>query len=197
MSVLANTLNAYAARLKAQRRAQERDAIRAARTKSQAQREAEQAQREAIRAQKNVKPQQTNKQAVAFYLDNVVREMKRLYGYEMATGERARATRDILSIVDVYHYSGILTCSVYKKIDLSGYSTTGFEIIMSVLASMKILSADGAHRALVNKTRSLVVHLTPGGVGQAVASIGLSQATTDINEITDMIHQRIAEYKAA
>jgi hypothetical protein len=39
MSVLANTLNAYAARLKAQRRAQERDAIRAARTKSQAQTE--------------------------------------------------------------------------------------------------------------------------------------------------------------
>ena len=197
MSVLANTLNAYAARLRAQRRAQERDAIRAARTKSPAQREAEQAQRQAIRAQKNA-PKPVNKKAiVAFYLDGVVREMKRVYGYEMATGERARASKDLLKIAELFWYDGSLACSAYKKFDLTGYSTTAFEVIISVLTTMKVVSPAGGHTALTGNNRCLVIHRTPGGAGQGIASVALTPANTDIDEITTAIHQKVREVEAA
>jgi multidrug efflux pump subunit AcrA (membrane-fusion protein) len=197
MSVLANTLNAYAGRLKAQRRAQERDAIRAARAKSQAQREAEQAQRQAIRAQKNA-PKPVNKKAiVAFYLDGVVREMKRVYGYEMATGERARVSQDLMKITELFWYDGSLACSAYKKFDLTGYSTTAFEVIISALTTMKVVSPEGAHTALTKNQRCLVIHRTSGVNGQGIASVALTTANTDIEEITTLIHQMVREKEAA
>lgn len=187
MSVLANTLNAYAARLRAQRRAQEREAIQAARVKSQAQREAERAQRQAIRAQREQQQKTTPSELAAFILDSVVSEFKRRYGQEFASGERGRAVQDIKRISELYFYRGPITTNTYKVYDFTNYSKAAFAMITSVLANLKIIDRDIARQAQIYNCRTLVVYKTP-----TMSSCGLSGPGMSIDELKAGVKNEIA-----
>lgn len=187
MSVLANTLNAYAARLKAQRRAQEREALTAARAKSQAQRQAEQAQRQAVRELREQQQKTTPSELAAFILDGVVSEFKRRYGQEFGSGERGRAVRDIKRISELYFYRGTITTNTYKVYDFTGYSKAAFGMITSVLANLKIIDHAIALQAQAHNCRTLVVYKTP-----TMSSCGLGGPDLSIDEIKAGIKNEIA-----
>jgi multidrug efflux pump subunit AcrA (membrane-fusion protein) len=187
MSVLANTLNAYAARLKAQRRAQEREAIQASRVKSQAQRAAEQAQRQAIRAQREQQQKTTASELAADILDRVVSEFKRRYGQEFATGERGRAVQDIKRISELYFYRGPITTNTYKVYDFSCYSKPAFCMITSVLANLKIIDQSIALQAQIYNCRQLVVYKTP-----TMSSCGLGGQGLTVDELKAGVKNEIA-----
>ena len=189
MSVYANTLNAYAARLKAQRRAAEREAIKKARAKSDQQREAERALRVSIRAQQT-RPDPTLKQAIDFWVSGVSRKFKSDYQMELATGERAKITSLIAKMMDVYCYDGEITASFYKTFDLSVLSTTAYEMVVSVLANMDLIKAHNGHQAIRNNFRRITIYKTRDGV-----SLALDQSTRPVSEITDSIRRDMAQQR--
>ena len=165
MSVLANTLNAYAARLKAQRRAQEREALKAARVKSQAQREAERAQRQAIRAQREQQqPKNIAVSGMNFYLDRVARRFKIDYNEQFRTGERAQVTRDLEQLCKLFFYTGPIPGNkIYKVIDTQHYSKTAYNILVSVLANAGMVDATHARNVVNYGFRKIVLITTTKG----------------------------------
>ena len=163
MSVLANTLNAYAAKLKAQRKAAEREAQAQARAKSVEQRLADKMRIDAERLQK-IKREHTTPATEFmsdFYLDLVVRRFKNDLSLALHTGERAQITRDLRTIVDLYFYTGTIPgTKAYKVIDTGSYSETAFEIMVSVIANMRMAKADDLCDVIKSKFRKIVLFKT-------------------------------------
>ena len=190
MTVYANTLNAYAARLKAQRRAAQRQAEIAANRKSADQRAADKAQREADKKlrQASLLDKFTPSMMAIDYLDKVSREFKTRFNLEFLDGERARATKDIKDIAELYFYTESHSTNLYKAFDLSNYSMPAFNIIVSVLANMRLIDeADGLTIQKSKKT-TLVIYKTPN-----ITTCALAPKDYSVDEIKNDIKDRIKE----
>lgn len=160
MSVYANTLNAYAGKLKAQRKAAERIAQAQARAKSSEQRQADKQRVEAERLQKQAEANAlaTPTDAVEVYLDLVLRKFKNDFNEVLVNGERARITQDLNTITELFYYQGHIPGNVaYKLIDATDYSKTAFTVLVSVLSTMKIVQSDGAFQVVAANLRRVMV----------------------------------------
>lgn len=160
MSVYANTLNAYAAKLKAQRKAQEREAELLARKKSAEQRNADKmriaqakAEREALDNEKN---KVTATKVSCEILNQVTRSIKELTGSGFSTGERVRVTADLKKISELFFYEG--RGKYHLKVNVSAYSTPAYMIIINTLAMMRIITPIMAVEAIdANNLKQIVV----------------------------------------
>jgi hypothetical protein len=167
MTVLANTLNAYAAKLKAQRKAAEREAQAQARAKSAEQKLADKMRIEAAKLEKE---QQQNKRLfsttrlVDIYLDKVTKKFKTQRGLEFNSGERAQVRKDLLALVELYYYTGpVPGGKAYKVIDASKYSITAFEILISVIGNLDMAKEHNLRDVIKYNFRRIVVFKSNNG----------------------------------
>ena len=159
MSVLANTLNAYAARIKAQRKAAEREAQAQARAKSLEQRLADQMRIEAERIQKQRQAESklTPTFGVECCLDQTIRYMKNEHNEILLAGERVRITQDLTKLAELYYYPGVIPGRVaHKCVDTTTYSKAAFVAIMSVLVRLHMFDEADAVDVIENNMRVIV-----------------------------------------
>jgi len=178
MSVYANTLNAYAAKLKAQRKAAERDAQLAARRKSADQRLADKIRIEQARAEKEaLKEKPTSATDVTnLLLDVVTRQYKMRTGYGFATGERAKVSKDLQKISELFFYEG--SGKYHLKVDASRYSKAAYEIIVNTMINMRLIPVDIGNDGIRLNLRQIVV-IRNGNT----ADVALVPLKTSIDEI--------------
>ena len=159
MSVLANTLNAYAGKIKAQRKAAERLAHAQARAKSVEQQLADKMriELERIQKQQQEKSKLTPTFGVEFFLDKVIRQMKNDHNEILLSGERARITQDLTKLAELFYYPGVIPGRVaHKCVDTTTYSTAAFAAMLGVLIQLKMVQEDGALEIVENRMRLIV-----------------------------------------
>ncbi len=183
MSVYANTLNAYAAKLKAQRKAAEREAELLARSKSAEQRNAdkmriEQAKAEKIVAESKQKYSATNISNIC--LDKITRTFREDFNVGFASGERVKVANDLKKICELFYYEG--EGRMYLKVDASRYTKTAFNIMVSVLVNMKVMTREQASEGARKNLRQIVVLRE-----NEKASVALSPINTSIESIKEII----------
>ena len=153
MSTYANTLTAYSARLKAQRRAAEREAQAAARAKTAEQKAQDRAriatQRAIRKAQATDLP--SNKRVVEKLLNNGLAAAKDLgIAYAFRSGERAQITQDLVTILDLYLYEGhIAGFMAYKIIDTTCYSRDAFALLIGTLGNLNMIKGGIARCSMI------------------------------------------------
>lgn len=164
MSVYANTLNAYAARLKAQRKAAEREAELAARRKSAEEKNADKMRIEQARAERQAQYNEKNKitatKISCEILNQVTRSVKELTGSGFSTGERSMVTADLTKISELFFYKG--QGKYHLKVNVSSYSTPAYMIMINTLAMMRIITPIMAVEAIDNPIHKQIVVLRDG-----------------------------------
>jgi len=160
MSVYANTLNAYAAKLKAQRKAAERQAELEARRKSADQRLADKIRIEQARAERQAEYNEKNKftatKVSCEILNQVTRSIKELTGSGFSTGERTMVTADLTKISELFFYEG--RGKYQLKVNVSAYSTPAYMILVNTLVVMRIITPVMAVEAIdTNNLKQIVV----------------------------------------
>lgn len=147
MSVYANTLNAYAGKLKAQRKAAEREAQALARAKSAEQKLAD---KQRIEAERLLKQQQhleaiTPTSGVEFIIDKVIRQIKNDYNEILLAGERVKITQDTAKLAELFFYQGSVPGRVaHVVVDATKYSNAAFAAILGVLIHLEMVQEEGA-----------------------------------------------------
>lgn len=147
MSVYANTLNAYAARIKAQRKAAEREAQAQARAKSAEQKLADKMRIEAERLLKQRQQQEalTPTLGVEMLLDKVIRQIKNDYNEILLTGERVKIKQDLAKLAELFFYQGAIPGNVaHVVVDATKYSNAAFAAIMGVMIHLEMVQEEGA-----------------------------------------------------
>jgi len=151
MSVYANTLNAYAGKIKAQRKAAERLAQAQARAKSAEQKLADKLRIEAERLLKQQQQQEviTPTSGVEFILDKTIRQIKTDYNEILLAGERVKITQDLAKLAELFYYQGDIPGRVaHVVVDATKYSNAAFAAIMGVLIHLEMVQEQGAMSVL-------------------------------------------------
>jgi len=185
MSVYANTLNAYAAKLKAQRKAAEREAQLALRRKSQEQRIADKLRFEQAKAQKLQQEQEkkySTFSVIDAVLDRTIHTFKEDYNVVLLAGERGKLHKDLNKLAGLFYYEG--DGRMYIKVDASGYSKDAYSVMLTVLATMKVISEDAGFGAINENRRMIVVFKEDQKM-----SVAISQVNTPLDEIREFIAQ--------
>jgi hypothetical protein len=183
MSVLANTLNAYAGKIKAQRKAAERLAQAQARAKSQEQRQADKAR---IEAERLLKQAEANALAsptelVDAYIDVVLRKYKNEFGEVLVNGERAQITQDLCKIAELYYYQGNIPGKVaHKLIDTTSYSKTAFIVLASTLSIMKIAGNGHVMSDVVNQNMRRIMIMKDNDGYAALSFLDMSHTVDEV-----------------
>ena len=158
MSVYANTLNAYAGKLKAQLKAQKREAELAARRKSAEENLADKMRIEQARAEKIEEENKKKFNAVNLsniVLDNVARIFRTRHNQYFAAGERAKVASDLKKISQLFFYSG--SGKMYLKVDASQYTETAFNIMVSAMVNMTLLDEEQGRNPKINILRQITI----------------------------------------
>ena len=186
MSVLANTLNAYAAKIKAQRKAAEREAQLALRRKSEEQRQADKLRFEQAKAQKLQK--EYNKKydtdrLTEQVLDRIIIRFKEEHNLLLLAGERAKITKDLKKITKLFFYVG--PGRMYLKVNAYGYSKTAYEIMISTLATIKLFGEDLGIEAIKEDRKMIVIIKENDNL-----SVCIAYADTELDDLRDAIKQK-------
>jgi hypothetical protein len=159
MSVLANTLNAYAGKIKAQRKAAERVAQAQARAKSAEQRLADKMRVEAERLQKQAEANAviTPTQGVEFVVDSVIRKIKNEYNEVLLSGERAKITRDLSKLTELYYYKGTIPGRIaHVVVDAKTYSKAAMATMIGSMLTLDMMQREGADDIVLGTARTIV-----------------------------------------